>query len=105
VAAVAAKTIWKNQNKAVSVEPASPERKKPDVPKKSLPDSTPGTRPEPPNMRANPNAQYASPHMQKSMRFFMNTDPAFRARVEPASSKAKPACIKKTRIPAIMTQT
>lgn len=35
--------------------------------------------------------------MQKSIRFFTNTDPALRARVEPASNRANPACMKKTR--------
>ncbi len=105
VAAVAAKTIWKNQSRAVSVEPASPERRNPEVPTMLFPASNPGARPVPPNMMAKPNAQKARPHMQKSMRFFMNTDPALRDRVDPASSKAKPACMKKTRIAAVITQT
>ena len=40
----------------------------------------------------------------QSIRFFIMMLPTFLARVSPASTRAKPACMKNTRTPAMSTQ-
>ena len=93
VAAVAANTTW-NIQKAVLTSPSSEsgltlDRKNPSVP--NHPESLV------PNMNPNPTTANASVPTEKSIRFFITMLPAFLARVMPASSIAKPGCIKNTR--------
>ena len=58
-----------------------------------------------PNISAKPNAQKTSEPRQKSIRFFMKMFTAFFERVNPASTSAKPACMKNTRIAATTVHT
>ncbi len=53
-----------------------------------------------PNMSPKPMAQKAMEPMEKSMRFFIMMLMEFLARVKPASTMAKPACMKNTRAAA-----
>jgi hypothetical protein len=55
-------------------------------------------------MMPKPTSQKMGVPIQKSMRFFMMMLPAFLARVKPASTMAKPACMKKTRAAPTSTQ-
>ena len=57
-----------------------------------------------PNISPKPMAQKASEPMEKSMRFFIMMFTAFLARVNPDSTRAKPACMKKTRQAATRVQ-
>ena len=118
VAAVAANTSWKKnlasngtgvqsmgEKFATSVvEPSSSPatvtmlslRKKPLSPTYSLPTL---------NIRPKPTAQNARLPNEKSSRFFMQMFTTFLARVRPASSRQKPACMNITRNPATSTHT
>src|SRR4051794_4298194 len=58
----------------------------------------------PPKAKAKPTAQYKSPAIEKFVRIFAMTVPAFFAREKPISRKAKPACMNITRQPATITQ-
>ena len=95
VAAVAAKTVWNIQKARTQGSPSGEKslKKKQEVPNQPV-DVTP-------NIRPNPTAQKASEPMEKSMRFFIMMFTAFLARVNPLSTMAKPACMKKTRAAAI----
>ena len=55
-------------------------------------------------MIAKPKAQKASPAMQKSMKFFERMLTVLRRRANPDSTKAKPACMKKTKNAATSVQ-
>ena len=50
-----------------------------------------------PNINPKPNKKKMIEPMEKSIRFFIMMFTAFLARVSPASTMAKPACIKKTK--------
>ena len=52
-----------------------------------------------PKAKAKPTAQYMSPAIEKLVRIFATTVPAFFAREKPISRKAKPACMKTTSRP------
>ena len=56
-------------------------------------------------MKLAPMANHITVPMQKSIRFFMMMFPVFLARVKPASTIAKPACIQKTRAAPIRNHT
>jgi hypothetical protein len=58
-----------------------------------------------PNANANPHAYQASAAIEKLIRILATTVPAFFARENPISRKAKPACMNITRQPATITQT
>src|SRR3954469_19769588 len=58
----------------------------------------------PPNANAKPTAQYRSPAIEKFVRIFAITVPAFLARENPISRNAKPACMNITKQPATITQ-
>src|SRR5436853_4062976 len=58
----------------------------------------------PPKAIAKPTAQYMSPAIEKFVRIFAITVPAFFARENPISRNAKPACMNITRQPATITQ-
>ena len=58
----------------------------------------------PPNANAKPTAQYRSPAIEKFVRIFAMTVPAFLPREKPISRNAKPACMNITRQPATITQ-
>ena len=102
VAAVAANTSWKSHAACVGTELHSNELNAPEsdgtnhplVPMNALPA---------PNIMAKPIAQYAMEPIEKSIRFFMRMLTAFLARVNPDSTIANPACIKKTRNAATST--
>ncbi len=100
VAAVAQKTTWNMKNAYTQGSPslAKSERKKPVEPTPSLVLAAP-------NMIANPTAKKATDPTEKSIRFFMMMLQAFFARVNPASTRANPACMKKTRNAAIRVHT
>ncbi|CAI8372718.1 MAG: Uncharacterised protein [Acidimicrobiales bacterium AG-410-I20] len=103
VTAVAAKTTWKKKNDGVS-STAPPLRNASDIPDKknlSLPKKLPASVPK---AKPNPTAQKASAPIAISARFFAMMLPMFLARVNPASTRANPACIKKTRHPATISQ-
>ena len=92
VAAVAANANWKIQPDQSS----KAQRKKWPSPKKLFDDS-----PFTPYATAQPMAQKASAPMETSMMFFIRMFAVFFARTNPASSMAKPACMKNTRNAAI----
>src|SRR6266516_730174 len=74
------------------------------VGKKPLPPIT-AKMPPAPNANPNPTAQYA---MELTLRLVMTlatTVPTFFMRLKPTSSIAKPACMKRTKQPATITQT
>ena len=54
-----------------------------------------------PKSRLKPTIQKARVPREKFMKFFMTILPAFLPRVRPASSMAKPGCMKKTRTAAM----
>ena len=56
-----------------------------------------------PNAKAKPTAQYMSAAIEKFVRIFATTVPAFLPREKPISRKAKPACMNITRQPATIT--
>jgi hypothetical protein len=101
VAAVAAKTSWKNQyvycHSPCGVAGEAPERKNPEAPKSPILSA--------PNMMPNPMTKKAMDPTQKSIMFFIMMLPAFFARVNPVSTIANPACMKNTRNAAISVQT
>src|SRR3954447_1365407 len=59
----------------------------------------------PPKAKAKPTAQYKIPAIEKFVRIFATTVPAFLPREKPISRKANPACMNMTRQPAKITQT
>ena len=91
VAAVAANTTWNIQKASTHGSPSGVKslRKNPVVPNQPVAEA--------PNMRPKPMAQKAIEPMEKSMRFFIMMLIELLARVKPASTRAKPACIKNTR--------
>ena len=99
VAAVAANTTWNIQNASTQGSPSGEKslRKKPVVPNQPVEVA--------PNIRPKPIAQKASEPMEKSMRFFIMMLMAFLALVNPDSTMAKPACMKKTRAAATSVHT
>ena len=58
-----------------------------------------------PNMNAEPISQKQTEPITKSITFFIMMLLVFLARVKPASTRANPACITNTRMPAISVQT
>ena len=103
VAAVPQKTVWKIRNtpmgssRNIPSPSASPiGLKNPEVPIQA---------PSPPYMTANPIRKKQMEPMTKSIRFFIRIFPAFLALVNPVSSMAKPACMKKIRIVPTMVHT
>ena len=61
-------------------------------------------RRSPPKAKAKPTAQYRIAAIEKFVRIFATTVPAFLPREKPISRKAKPACMNITRQPATITQ-
>ena len=100
VAAVAAKTDWKNQ-KVRSHWPASLVGSTPVRPKLEPPMKPPMSEP---NMMPKPSRKKAGCPAAKSRRFFMRMLPAFLAREKPISTRAKPGCMNMTRMAAISIQ-
>ena len=91
VAAVAAKTTWNIQNvysHCPSPVPLSGDSRKWSIPKMPF---------VAPNMIPKPTSQNDNAPMDMSSMFFIMMWAAFLARVKPDSTKAKPACIQKTR--------
>jgi len=99
VAAVAANTAWNIQKARIHGSPPTVKslRKKPSVPNQPVVVV--------PNIRPKPSAQKASEPTEKSIRFFIMILIEFLARVKPASTQAKPACMKKTRAAQIRVHT
>ena len=101
VAAVAANTVWKIKNAKSnipsSVDGSISDRKKLFVPIQPLLFA--------PNINPKPTIQKTSDPMEMSITFFMMMFAAFLALVAPASSMAKPACMRKTSAVANSTHT
>lgn len=91
VAAVAANTTWKNHSRLRLLSP-----------RKKSPSATKPPIEVPPYASPNPTAQLTRDPTAKSMKFFMMMLPALFARVNPASTRAKPGCMNITRIAATM---
>src|SRR5829696_5682458 len=101
----AQKTNWKNHfdstvasEKPITVNASAgspkPCRNQPVLPHKS---------PVPPNASAKPTAQYASAAIEKFIRTFATTVPAFLPREKPISRNANPACMNITSTAATIT--
>jgi len=97
VAAVAANTVWNMMNTSIGM--LSPRSNVSGL-RKPLPPMNPAM--SLPNMIPKPTAKKAIEPIEKSIRFFMMI---FFALVKPASTMAKPACMKKTRKAASSTHT
>ena len=98
MAAVAANTLWKIRNIHIQSPlpgsiPARPNNVVPNTPLLL------------PNIRPKPTRKSASEPIEKSNRFFMRMLMAFFALVNPVSTMANPACMKKTRNAATRVQT
>ena len=102
VTAVAAKTTWKKKNDGVArTSPLSNDSVIPDRKNASVPMRLP---PSDPNAKPKPTAQNARAPIAMSARFLAMMFPTFFALVRPASTRAKPACIRNTRQPATISQ-
>ena len=95
VADVAQKTVWKMRNPSIGRSPPMIS----DMMSRSMKCGAPTNAPVP-NIKPNPMNQKRSEPKMKSMKFFIRMLAVFLARVNPASTRAKPGCMKKTSMAA-----
>ncbi len=105
----AQKTNWKKKNAEngpLTWLPYSPWAKPWWIvsPKLNRKPESPASQPAPPKAIAKPPAHQPSEAIEKFVRIFAMTEPAFLPRTKPISRKAKPACMNMTRRAATTTQ-
>ena len=111
VAVASMNTSWKKKNARIPTSYACPVRKKPEcemtchsprwapLPSGVIPNAGFDTEP---NINAYPHTNHPTVPNAKMTRFIIIVCAAFLARVNPVSTSAKPACMKRTKTPPVI---
>ena len=104
VAVVAANTVWNIRKVSAGIVASALMRQMPSSPN-TFPRKKKAPKSKPWNISPKPIIQKRIVPAMKSQKFFMRILAVFLLRVSPASTSAKPGCIKKTNIAASNVQT